>query len=581
MDTLLGGISLHNIGPQLMRALKLSPSPNAHLAMSYASEARSLLWQGKIIPDTASIPECQQAILRSSDYGALAAAPHLYQDHLCIAICGTIENLEHVNALLNDSESSNKRQEHLIASLIDRHWQQHHDLLRALHSTSKILQGYYTLTAYSSKDPEHIYCTTSGPAFFVAHGNDSSVFASDPIFLRERAALITQLHDGDVAQLSAAKIKLIDSNGTVIHRDPAPAHTAGQLPHFMLREIHAQARNCAEFIHHAEENRLENWLSTPELFANIDSALLIASGSSHHAAQTARFWLESLAGIPTQVELASEFRYQERTLSPSTLIVVISQSGETADTVAALAHAQQLGCQITLAISNQGNSTLMRQAALQLQLHAGEELGATSTKTFSAQLLGLFLLAQTLAKARHKKLPAQLSNELRALPAAIAAVLALAPKLGEWAKYLSKKPHLLFTARHMYYPIAQEGALKFKEVTYLHAEAYPSGELKHGPLALIDNNFPVIACLPWDILAEKLLANLHEVRSKHGEIFALSDVALPPIAGFNTIRMPPKLPHLNPILYGVALQILAYYTATSRGNSVDTPRNISKTVSTE
>ncbi|MGL6040962.1 MAG: isomerizing glutamine--fructose-6-phosphate transaminase, partial [Deefgea sp.] len=532
------------------------------------------------IPDT---PECRLAILRSSDFGVIAAAPYPYKNHLSIAISGLIQNAEQLRQYVKNTDylHSEKPLEHLVASLIDGYWQEHHDLLRAIQTTCKLLQGHYSLTAYSAEEPSYMYCVSSGPTFFIAHGNGASFFSSQANLLQERAALITELHHGDVAQLSADKVTIFDANGAIAQRDPIPAHSAGQLPHFMVREIHEQASHLAEFIHQAQENRLENWLNTPELFTNIDHVLLIASGSSHHAAQTARFWLEKLTGIPTQVELASEFRYQERAINPSALIVAISQSGETIDTVAALQHAKQWGAKITLAISNQSNSALMRHADLQFQLRAGEEFGATSTKTFTAQLLCLFLLATTLAKAKNKALPPQLHAELLTLPSAVAAVLALTPQLKEWGLYLSKKPNLIVTARHMYYPITQEGALKLKEVAYLHAEACPSGELKHGTLALVGNKLPVIACLPWDMLADQLLANLHDVRNKHGEIFALSDIALPQIAGFNTIRMPTKLPHLNPILYAVALQLLAYYTAIHRGNTIDTPRNISKTVTTE
>ena len=582
MDTLLGGISNHNIGPQLIRALQRETMQHPYHALRYFSDGTCSLWQGKILPDLADTPECKLAVLRSSDYGAVAAAPYLYKNHLSITVSGIIENIEQFNnANPVTTANSEKPLEQQIASLIDRHWQLHHDLLLAIQTTCKSLRGYYSLSVFSKENPEHIYCTTTGPSLFIAHGSDTSFFASQAKLLQERAALITELHHGDIAQLSANKVCIFDTNGAIAQRDPSPVHSAGQLPHFMVREIHAQASNSAEFILQAQESRLENWLSAPQLFANIDNILLIASGSSYHAAQTARFWLDNLAKLPTHVELASEFRHLERAITPNTLVVAISQSGETIDTVVSLQHAKLWGAQTTLAISNQANSTLMRNATLQFQMRAGEELGATSTKTFTAQLLCLFLLATTLAKARHRKLSPQLDAELRALPSAIAAVLALTPTLKEWGLYLSKKPNLLVTARQMYYPIAQEGALKLKEVAYLHAEACPSGELKHGPLALVGNNLPVIACLPWDILADQLLANLHDVRNKHGEIFALCDIALPQIAGFNSIRMPAKLPYLNPILYAVALQLLAYYTAIHRGNTIDTPRNISKTVTTE
>lgn len=583
MDTLLGGISNHNIGSQLMRALQRNPQQQNHLALAYASQQGCNLWQGKIIPDASDTPECRLAILRCSDFGAVAAAPYILNDHLCIAVSGIIENIEQLaeRAISVSDIQKEKKLEQQIATLIDWHWQQSHDLLRAIQTVCKTLLGHYSLVVFSKEKPDSIYCTTVGRALFVAHGAGTGFLSSNPALLQERAALMTQLHDGDVAEITDDKLYIYDANGTLAQRDPMPAHHAGQLPHFMVREIYAQASNSADFIRHAQEHKLENWLSTPELFVNIQQTLLIASGSSHHAAQTARFWLESIAQMPTQVELASEFRYQDRIISSNTLVVVISQSGETIDTVSALQHAKQRGARCTLAISNQANSTLMRQADLQFQLRAGEEFGATSTKTFTAQLLCLFLLAKTLAKARHIPVSEQLISELSKLPSAISATLALAPKLREWGLYLSKKPNLLVTARQSYYPIAQEGALKLKEVAYLHAEACPSGELKHGPLALVGNNLPVIACLPWDLMADQLLTNLHDVRNKHGEIFALCDISLPQIAGFNSIKMPEKLNHLNPILHVIALQLLSYYTAIHSGNTIDTPRNISKTVTSE
>ncbi|QZA82568.1 SIS domain-containing protein [Deefgea piscis] len=330
---------------------------------------------------------------------------------------------------------------------------------------------------------------------------------------------------------------------------------------WLLQAINDQAALCANLIEHAKANTLAPWLQEPERFADIQAVLLIASGSSFHAAQAARFWIESLAGLPAQVELASEFCQQHLLSRPHTLVIIIAESGEAADTLAALKYAQQLDYPLTIAIGHHADSTLMQQTQLQLMLDVGQQHGRIATKTFCAQLLGLFLVTQTLAQSQNQAIPSDIDAELAALPDAITQVLNLAPQLKQWAQCLQQQTAIFITARQSYTPIASEGALKFKAIAHCFAEACSCGELKHGIANLAKQKIALIACLPWDSLAEKTLADLRQFHHHHCAIFVLSDAPLSKINGLNTIQMPHKLKHLNPLLYAIALQELAYHTA--------------------
>ncbi len=331
----------------------------------------------------------------------------------------------------------------------------------------------------------------------------------------------------------------------------------------LLQAINDQAALCANLIEHAKANTLAAWLQQPERFADTQAVLLIASGSSFHAAQVARFWIESLANLPTQVELASEFCYQHLLSRPHTLVIILAESGEAADTLAALKYAQQLDYPLTIAVGHHADSTLMQQAQWQLVLDVGEQHGRIATKTFCAQLLGLFLITQTLAQSQNQAIPSDIDAELAALPYAIAQVLNLAPQLKQWAQCLQQPSAIYITARQNYTPIASEGALKFKAMAHRLAEACSCGELKHGIASLATQKIALIACLPWDSVAEKNLADLRQFHHHHCAIFVLSDTPLTKINGLNSIQMPYKLNHLNPLLYAIALQLLAYYTSTT------------------
>ena len=352
----------------------------------------------------------------------------------------------------------------------------------------------------------------------------------------------------------------------------------------MQKEIHEQAAIFADTLDNtgcdANLAQLLNGEAAGTL-CNIESITLLASGSSHHAALIARYWFETLAGLPCSVELASEYRYRDAVQHYHTLVIAISQSGETADTIAALKYARQQKHQHTLAISNASPSTLMQLADFQLYLAAGPEIGITSTKTFSAQLLALYRLALSFAKLRDHLTPAAETaaiNDLQRLPRAASELENITPQLKEWAQRIFRCKQLFFVGRHLYYPLAQEAALKMQEVAYIHASGFPGGELIHGPLTLVNKDLPVIACLPWNRLTEKLLANLQEVRARGGDLFILSDAGLASSEHFNVICMSNNLHDLTPVLYAIALQKLAYYTAILQNNDVDTPRFLSKSV---
>jgi glucosamine--fructose-6-phosphate aminotransferase (isomerizing) len=355
----------------------------------------------------------------------------------------------------------------------------------------------------------------------------------------------------------------------------------------MQKEIFEQPRAITDTIPQAEHFDASLFGDqAADAFGDIDSVLILACGTSYYSGLTAKYWLESIAKIPTQVEIASEYRYRESVPNPKTLVVVISQSGETADTLAALKHAQSLGHAHTLAVCNVATSAMVRLTKLAFLTHAGTEIGVASTKAFTTQLVGLFVLAVTLGTLRghvNAKQEAAYLVQLRHLPAALNSVLALEPQIIAWSEEFSRKENALFLGRGLHYPIALEGALKLKEISYIHAEAYPAGELKHGPLALVTEAMPVVTVAPNDALLEKLKSNMQEVRARGGElyVFADSDTRIVSEDGIHVIRMPEHYGLLSPILHVVPLQLLAYHTACARGTDVDKPRNLAKSVTVE
>jgi glucosamine--fructose-6-phosphate aminotransferase (isomerizing) len=404
---------------------------------------------------------------------------------------------------------------------------------------------------------------------------------------------IIYLEEGDVVDLQLQKVWIVDADGKQVQREvrTVHAHTGaaelGPYRHYMQKEIFEQPRALGDTLEGVNA-------IMPELFGDkaygvfkqIDNVLILACGTSYYAGMTAKYWIESIAKIPVNVEIASEYRYRDSVPNPNSLVVTISQSGETADTLAALKHARSLGMPHSLTICNVSTSAMVRECELAYITRAGVEVGVASTKAFTTQLAALFLLALTLAQSKDRLSDEQEAEHIKALrhlPVAISAVLALEPQIIAWSEEFARKENALFLGRGLHYPIALEGALKLKEISYIHAEAYPAGELKHGPLALVTKEMPVVTVAPKDALIEKLKSNMQEVRARGGQlyVFADADSRIMPSEGVHVIRLPEHYGMLSPILHTVPLQLLAYHTALARGTDVDKPRNLAKSVTVE
>jgi glucosamine--fructose-6-phosphate aminotransferase (isomerizing) len=426
----------------------------------------------------------------------------------------------------------------------------------------------------------------------VALSEHENFLASDALALAGRAHSMLYLEEGDVAVLKADSLEIIDQAGKTVQREhkamPTQADSVdlGPYQHYMQKEIFEQPRAIGDTLANIARFGPELFSADPEQWKRFDQILILACGTSYYSACVAKYWIEDLAGIPTQVEIASEYRYRTSVPNPNTLIVVVSQSGETADTLAALRHAQALGHRYTLAICNVASSAMVRETHWNFLTKAGTEIGVASTKAFTTQLVALYLLAVSLAKRAGKISPEKekaLLRELRHLPKALHAVLALEPQIMAWSTAFAKCENALFLGRGMHYPIALEGALKLKEISYIHAEAYPAGELKHGPLALVTEKMPVVTVAPKDDLLEKLKSNMQEVKARGGKlyVFADQDTNITSSEGINVIRLPEHYGNLSPILHVVPLQLLAYHTACALGTDVDKPRNLAKSVTVE
>ncbi|MFN8736260.1 MAG: glutamine--fructose-6-phosphate transaminase (isomerizing), partial [Betaproteobacteria bacterium] len=427
-----------------------------------------------------------------------------------------------------------------------------------------------------------------------------SFLASDAMALAGTTDQIIYLEEGDVVDLQLGKVWIVDHEGRCMSEAQRPVRTVaafstavelGPYRHYMQKEIFEQPKAIADTLDQLDqlEQRIDPAMfgaRAVEVFKRIDRVLILACGTSYYAGCVARYWIEELAGVPVSVEIASEYRYRTSVPHPDTLVVAISQSGETADTLAALKHAREQGMNRTLAVCNVPTSAMVRETHLQFLTRAGVEIGVASTKAFTTQLVALYLLAATLAKLRGRLSPereALAVRRLRHLPVALQSVLALEPAIIAWSEIFTRKDNALFLGRGRHYPIALEGALKLKEISYIHAEAYPAGELKHGPLALVTEAMPVVTVAPNDALLEKLKSNLQEVRARGGQlyVFADADTRIESSDGVHVIRLPEHYGDLSPILHVVPLQLLAYHTAVGRGTDVDKPRNLAKSVTVE
>ncbi|HEX2518303.1 MAG TPA: glutamine--fructose-6-phosphate transaminase (isomerizing) [Castellaniella sp.] len=506
---------------------------------------------------------------------------------------GIIENHDVLRAELQavgyvfQSQTDTEVIAHLVDHLYDG------DLLAAVQQAIRRLEGAYAIAVFCAAEPHRVVGARQGSPLVVGCGTDGNYLASDALALAGTTDQIIYLEDGDVVDLQLSRVWVTDAQGRPVDREvhTVQIHTGeaelGPYRHFMQKEIFEQPRAVGDTLRGIDGVMPELFGDGAHaVFKDIDRVLILACGTSFYAGLTARYWIESAASIPVNVEIASEYRYRTSVPDPRTLVVTISQSGETADTLAALKHARSLGMQQTLTICNVATSAMVRECKLSFITRAGVEIGVASTKAFTTQLTALYLLALCLAQVRGRLDAAaedRALKSLRHLPAAISAVLALEPQIIAWAERFASKEHALFLGRGMHYPIALEGALKLKEISYIHAEAYPAGELKHGPLALVTDAMPVITIAPHDELLEKLKSNMQEVRARGGElyVFADADSQITPAPGMHVIRMPEHYGQLSPILHVVPLQLLAYHTACARGTDVDKPRNLAKSVTVE
>ncbi|MEZ7847973.1 MAG: glutamine--fructose-6-phosphate transaminase (isomerizing) [Polaromonas sp.] len=508
---------------------------------------------------------------------------------------GIIENHDELRAALQakgyvfTSQTDTEVIVHLVDSLYDG------DLFEALKATVAQLHGAYAIAAFCKDEPQRVVGARAGSPLILGVGQDGAehFLASDAMALAGVTDQIVYLEEGDLIDIQLGKYWVFDRQHKAVKREvkTVQAHSGaaelGPYRHYMQKEIFEQPRAIADTLEGVNA-------IVPELFGDaayrtfkdIDSVLILACGTSYYSGCTAKYWLESIAGIPTQVEVASEYRYRTSVPNPRTLVVTITQSGETADTLAALRHAQSLGMTQTLTICNVATSAMVRECKLAYITRAGVEIGVASTKAFTAQLAGLFLLTLALAQSKGRLTEADEAAHLKAmrhLPAALQAVLALEPQIISWSEDFAKMENALFLGRGLHYPIAMEGALKLKEISYIHAEAYPAGELKHGPLALVTSAMPVVTVAPNDSLLEKLKSNLQEVRARGGVLYVLADAdtRIESGEGLHVIRMPEHYGPLSPMLHVVPLQLLAYHTACARGTDVDKPRNLAKSVTVE
>ena len=609
MCGIVAAVADRNIVPVLLeglRKLEYRGYDSAGLALINASGLQRLRAVGRVAELTAQADETGAdghtgiAHTRWATHGIPCernAHPHI-SDGLAVVHNGIIENHEALRERLKEegyvftSDTDTEVVAHLIASELKNT----PDFFTAVRAAVFQLQGAYALAVLRENDPSRVVVAREGAPLLLGLADEGNYAASDVTALLQVTRCIVYLDNGDCAEVMRDSYRITRVDGTPVERKEtrsqlsADAVELGQYRHFMQKEIFEQPvalSNTLEML--GTVRSIQPGLfgaQTEEVIKDVQQVLIIACGTSFHAGLVARYWLEEIAGIPCNVEMASEYRYRTSVPNPRTLVVTISQSGETADTLAALAHAKSLGMTQTLSICNAPESSLVRESALRFITRAGPEIGVASTKAFTTQLASLYLLTLIFAKLRGRlgeKTEAAELQALRHLPIAVGKVLELEPQIRAWAERFSAKQHALFLGRGRHYPIAMEGALKLKEITYIHAEAYASGELKHGPLALVDKDMPVIAVAPNDALLEKLKSNLQEVRARGGELYVFADADSEILAsdGIHVMHLPEHYGQLSALLHVVPLQLLSYHVALVRGTDVDKPRNLAKSVTVE
>ncbi|MDK4585659.1 glutamine--fructose-6-phosphate transaminase (isomerizing) [Kingella kingae] len=528
------------------------------------------------------------------------AHPHISGGKIAVVHNGIIENFEAERARLQGLgyEFESQTDTEVISHSVRHEYDQNGgDLFAAVQAACKHFHGAYAIAVIAQDNHENMVVARMGCPLLVALGENETFIASDVSAVIAFTRKISYLEDGDIALLNAGGIvKLVDKSGEQVERAIKNSELSlaslelGAYNHFMQKEIHEQPRAVADTAEVFLDGGFipENFgANAKQVFQNIDSIKILACGTSYYAALTGKYWLESVAQIPCDVEIASEYRYRDVIANPKQLIITISQSGETLDTMEALKFAQSLGHEHSLSICNVMESALPRNSELVLYTRAGAEIGVASTKAFTTQLVVLFGLSVTLGRLRGKVSDEQLASytqELRELSGSIQHALNLEPQIAAWAQKFAKKPSALFLGRGIHYPIALEGALKLKEITYIHAEAYPAGELKHGPLALVDENMPVVVIAPKDGLLDKVKANMQEVSARGGELFVFTDLDSEyesDADNIHVIRTPRHIGTLSPIIHTIPVQLLSYHSALARGTDVDKPRNLAKSVTVE
>ncbi|HEZ1235766.1 TPA: glutamine--fructose-6-phosphate transaminase (isomerizing) [Neisseria meningitidis] len=527
------------------------------------------------------------------------AHPHISGGMIAVVHNGIIENFESERKRLEDLgycfESQTDTE--VIAHSINHEYAQNGGrLFEAVQEAVKRFHGAYAIAVIAQDKPDELVVARMGCPLLVALGDDEAFIASDVSAVIAFTRRVAYLEDGDIALLASDGIKrLTDKSGLPAERKVKVSELSlaslelGPYSHFMQKEIHEQPRAIADTAEVFLDGGFipENFgANAQSVFESIRSVKILACGTSYYAALTAKYWLESIAKIPSDIEIASEYRYRSVIADPDQLVITISQSGETLDTMEALKYAKSLGHRHSLSICNVMESALPRESSLVLYTRAGAEIGVASTKAFTTQLVALFGLAVTLAKVRglvSGEDEARYTEELRQLPGSVQHALNLEPQIAAWAQQFAKKTSALFLGRGIHYPIALEGALKLKEITYIHAEAYPAGELKHGPLALVDENMPVVVIAPNDSLLDKVKANMQEVGARGGELFVFADLDsnFNATEGVHVIRAPRHVGELSPVVHTIPVQLLAYHTALARGTDVDKPRNLAKSVTVE
>ena len=610
MCGIVGAIADRDVVPVLVEGLKrleYRGYDSSGIAVADAASVRRVRRTGRV-------GEMEQAAAAENFHGSLGightrwathggvteanAHPHISHGDLALVHNGIIENheaqRERLAALGYVFESQTDTE--VIAHLIHHHMAGGNDLLDALQAAVKELTGAYALAVVSRSEPGRLVCARMGCPLLVGLGEGENFVASDVSAIISATRRVIFLEEGDTAELTRAGVRVFDGHDAPVQREVHVSDVSlaslelGPYRHFMQKEIHEQPRAIADTV----EAVIDAGGFEPELFGararevlgGVTGVKILACGTSYYAGMTARYWIEAIAGLPCDVEIASEYRYRDAWADPSHLVVTISQSGETLDTMEALKYAKSLGHRHTLSICNVPESAIPRASELVCYTRAGAEIGVASTKAFTTQLAALFQLTVVLGKLHGKVGPEQEADyleQLRHLPGSVQHALNLEPQIQAWAERFARKDNALFLGRGLHYPIALEGALKLKEITYIHAEAYPAGELKHGPLALVDEHMPVVVIAPNDRLLEKVKSNMQEVRARGGELFVFADQDshFSESEGVHVIRTPRHAGVLSAVIHTIPVQLLAYHTALARGTDVDKPRNLAKSVTVE